>query len=206
MEYKDHKVVYRRYASLFFIVGVDSDEVLIIFIPCFCFWSELLLLYTHHTSFSLSLSLCVCVCVCVWERKKTRKREKRGCVSLGVGVGTGVLLSNSLQFLHWLGAEWIGHPGIHSCTCWNIWCIFWERGTYSLSVPHCLCLNSWVQKKIQMKLTHFLLSLFHMLCVLCTSLYHHRSISSPQNNHPHNHQPRKIDKRKYTHREIRKTR
>ena len=27
MEYKNYKVVYRRYASLFFIVGIDSQEV-----------------------------------------------------------------------------------------------------------------------------------------------------------------------------------
>jgi AP-4 complex subunit sigma-1 len=27
LEYRDHKVVYRRYASLFFIVGVDRSEV-----------------------------------------------------------------------------------------------------------------------------------------------------------------------------------
>jgi len=31
VDYTDHKVVYRRYASLFFIVGVDNNEV------CFCF-------------------------------------------------------------------------------------------------------------------------------------------------------------------------
>lgn len=27
MEYKNYKVVYRRYASLYFIIGVDSSEV-----------------------------------------------------------------------------------------------------------------------------------------------------------------------------------
>ena len=27
MEYKNFKVVYRRYASLYFIIGVDSSEV-----------------------------------------------------------------------------------------------------------------------------------------------------------------------------------
>ena len=27
LEYKNHKIVYRRYASLFFIVGIDSQEV-----------------------------------------------------------------------------------------------------------------------------------------------------------------------------------
>ncbi|CAB3983057.1 AP-4 complex subunit sigma-1 isoform X2 [Paramuricea clavata] len=26
MEYKDHKIVYRRYASLYFVAGVDVDE------------------------------------------------------------------------------------------------------------------------------------------------------------------------------------
>ncbi|XP_046848259.1 AP-4 complex subunit sigma-1-like [Xenia sp. Carnegie-2017] len=26
MEYKDHKIVYRRYASLYFVAGVDEDE------------------------------------------------------------------------------------------------------------------------------------------------------------------------------------
>ncbi|XP_028398645.1 AP-4 complex subunit sigma-1-like [Dendronephthya gigantea] len=26
MEYKDHKIVYRRYASLYFVAGVDMDE------------------------------------------------------------------------------------------------------------------------------------------------------------------------------------
>jgi len=29
MEYKNFKVVYRRYASLYFIVGVDSGEVIL---------------------------------------------------------------------------------------------------------------------------------------------------------------------------------
>jgi hypothetical protein len=28
MEYKDHKIVYRRYASLYFVAGVDVDEVI----------------------------------------------------------------------------------------------------------------------------------------------------------------------------------
>jgi hypothetical protein len=28
MEYKDHKIVYRRYASLYFVAGVDIDEVI----------------------------------------------------------------------------------------------------------------------------------------------------------------------------------
>lgn len=27
MEHEDYKVVYRRYASLFFLVGIDDDEV-----------------------------------------------------------------------------------------------------------------------------------------------------------------------------------
>lgn len=27
MEYKNFKVVYRRYASLYFIIGIDSSEV-----------------------------------------------------------------------------------------------------------------------------------------------------------------------------------
>ena len=28
MEYKDYKIVYRRYASLYFVAGVDIDEVI----------------------------------------------------------------------------------------------------------------------------------------------------------------------------------
>ncbi len=34
MEYKNFKIVFRRYASLYFIIGVDNTEVSVHFIVC----------------------------------------------------------------------------------------------------------------------------------------------------------------------------
>ena len=49
MEYKNYKVVFRRYASLYFIIGVDNTEVCAC--VCMCVYA----------------CVCVCVCVCVCE-------------------------------------------------------------------------------------------------------------------------------------------
>ena len=49
MEYKNFKVVFRRYASLYFIIGVDNTEVRL----------------EHVSIRNIKTGVCVCVCVCV---------------------------------------------------------------------------------------------------------------------------------------------
>lgn len=49
MEYRDFKVIYRRYASLYFIVGSDSEDEVCYSICAIIFQNELSILEFIHT-------------------------------------------------------------------------------------------------------------------------------------------------------------